>query len=191
MATSELNKRADEIEALVKKAQKGDQEAFGELYEILIDPVYRYIYYRVNSDDAEDLVETVFLRVWENLRQYRPRKKYFSAWVFRIAHNLVVDHYRASKAGVTEELGEHLPDQNRQHNPIKNTQNALSKEVLKEAISKLKKPYQEIIVHKFINELSNKELSEVLGKSEGSLRIMQYRALKALRRELEEMGIKQ
>lgn len=191
MAKNDLNERADEIEALVKKAQKGDKDAFAEIYEILVDPIYGYIYYRVKDDDAEDLVETVFLRVWENLRQYRPRKKYFSAWVFRIAHNLVVDYYRASQNDSTEELSEHLPDQSREHNPIRNTQNALSREVLKEAISKLRKPYREIIIHKFINELSNKELSQIMKKSEGSLRIMQFRALKALKRELEDMGINQ
>lgn len=191
MAKNELNERADEIEALVKKAQKGDRDSFAEIYDILVDPIYRYIYYRVKDDDAEDLVETVFLRVWENLKQYRPRKKKFSSWVFRIAHNLVVDYYRSSQNESTEELSEHLPDQNRQHNPIRNTQNALSREVLKEAISKLRKPYREIIIHKFINELSNKELAEVMGKSEGSLRIMQFRALKALRRELEDMGVSQ
>ncbi len=191
MSGSELNERSEEIEELVLMSQKGDRDAFGKIYDILINPIYRYVYYRVRSVDAEDIVETVFLKVWENIHQYRRKKHSFSSWVFRIAHNLVVDYYRSSPNNRMDELNEQLPDVNREHNPIKKTQNALTKEILKEAISNLKKTYQEIIIHKFINELSNSELAEILGKSEGSLRILQHRALKALRRELEDRGIDQ
>jgi RNA polymerase sigma-70 factor, ECF subfamily len=191
MASNELTERAEEIEILVLKSQKGDKDSFAKLYDIFIDPIYRYVYYRVHSCDAEDLVETVFLKVWENIHQYKKKKYSFSSWVFRIAHNLVVDYYRAAKSNTMDELNEQLPDVNREHNPIKNTQNALTKEALKKAISRLKKNYQEIIVHKFINELTNQELAEILDQSEGSLRILQHRALKALRRELEEMGLDQ
>lgn len=189
MAGNELNERSEEIEKLVKMAQKGDHDSFAELYDIFIDPIYRYVFYRVKSVDAEDLVETVFLKVWENIKQYKPQKKMFSAWVFRIAHNLVVDYYRASKDGLMDELSVQLPDQDREHNPIKKTQDVLSKEVLKQAISKLKRQYQDIIIYKFINDLSNKELVDVFEKSEGSLRILQFRALKALKKELKNMGL--
>lgn len=190
MSSSELNERGEEIEKLVKKSQKGDQDAFAEIYDIFIDPIYRYVYYRVKSVDAEDLVETVFLKVWENIRQYKPRKKSFSAWMFRIAHNLVVDYYRASKGNFIEELTLQLPDQSREHNPICVTQGVLDQDLLKEAIGKLKKQYQEIIIYKFINDLSSKEIADILKKSEGSLRILQFRALKALKRELIDMGVK-
>lgn len=189
MASGELSERVAEIEKLVKLAQNGDHDSFSKLYDILIDPIYRYVYYRVKSVDAEDLVETVFLKVWENLRQYRPKKRSFSAWVFRIAHNLVVDYYRGSKDNMIDELDEQLPDQNREHNPIRNTQNILTQEILKQAISKMKKQYQDIIVYKFINEFSNKEMAEIFGRSEGGLRILQFRALKALKHELREMGV--
>lgn len=177
-----------EIEELVFKAQDGDQQSFAELYDIFVDPIYRYVYYRVNSADAEDLVETVFLKVWENLRQYRQQKnKSFSAWIFRITHNLVVDYYRKDKS--SEELSINIPDQNRQHNPIKVTQDSMNKEVLGKAIKKLKPAYQEVIIYKFINELSNSEIAEILKKTEGSLRILQHRALKALKVELKDMGV--
>lgn len=178
-----------EIEALVKLAQNGDKDAFSKLYDTLIDPLYRYVYYRVDSAEAEDLIEIVFLKVWENICSYKPQKKSFSAWVFRIAHNLIVDHYRASKDRIHDELNPHLPDQNRQHNPIKNAQTKLDNELLKKAITTIKPEYQEVILYKFINELSNKEIAEILNKSEGSLRILQFRALKALKKTLEDMGI--
>ncbi len=188
-STSNLNIRGEEVEKLVELVQGGDHEAFSRLYDIFIDPIYRYIYYRVNSSDAEDLVETVFLKVWENIRQYKSKKKSFSAWVFRIAHNLVVDYYRAAKDRNFEELDMQIADQDRQHNPIKTVQNILDNQTLKIALRKLKKPYRDLVVYKFINELSNKEIAEILGKSEGSLRILQFRALKALKKELADMGV--
>jgi len=190
MSSNDLKSRSDEIEKLVKIAQKGDQDAFAQIYEIFVDPIYRYVFYRVKAVDAEDLVETVFLKVWQNIRQYKPKKRSFSAWIFRIAHNLVVDYYRASKDKHVDELSVQIPDTRREHNPIKTTQGVLDSENLKIAINKLKKQYQEIIIYKFVNELTNKEISEILKKSEGSLRILQFRALKALRLELEDMGIK-
>ena len=188
-STSNLNIRGEEVEKLVELVQDGDHEAFSRIYDIFIDPIYRYVYYRVNSADAEDLVETVFLKVWENIRQYKPKKKSFSAWVFRIAHNLVVDYYRAAKDRNFEELDMQIADQDRQHNPIKTVQNILDNQTLKIALRKLKKPYRDLVVYKFINELSNREIAEILGKSEGSLRILQFRALKALKKELADMGI--
>lgn len=187
--SQDLKSRGLEIEALVAAVQNADHHAFSKLYDIFIDPIYRYVYYRVSPMDAEDLVETVFLRVWENIRQYQPKNKSFSAWIFRIAHNLIVDYYRSNKDSFVSELDPMLPDQNRQHNPIKMTQNVLDKEVLKVALNKLKKQYQEIIIYKFINELSNQEIAQILGKSEGGLRILQFRALKALKRELSNIGI--
>lgn len=177
------------IESLVKLAQEGDREAFARLYDLFIDPIYRYVYYRVSLVDAEDLVETIFLKMWEHIRQYKRQKKSFSAWAFRIAHNLVVDYYRANKDKMYEELTSNIPDQDRRHNPVKVTEGNLDKEMLKKAILSLRKDYQDIIVHKFVNELSNKEIADILGKSEGSLRILQFRALKALRKELEEFGL--
>ena len=77
----------------------------------------------------------------------------------------------------------------RQHHPIRITQNRFDNETLKKAMAKLKKQYHDIILYKFINDLSNGEIAEILGKSEGSLRILQFRALKALRKELEELGV--
>ena len=179
----------EEIEDLVLASQAGDHDAFSKIYDVFIDKIYRYVYFRVNADDAEDLVETVFLKVWENLKKYKKKEKtYFSSWIFRIAHNLVVDHYRSYKNIDSLELNIQIPDENRQHNPIKNAQNTFDQDTLRRAIANLKKNYQQILIHKFINELSNKEIADILNKSEGSLRILQFRALKALKKELKQMG---
>ncbi len=179
----------EHIEQLVEKVKLGDKEAFSELYEIFIQPIYRYVYYRAPEPEVEDIVETAFLKVWEKIHKYRRQKnKSFSAWLFRITHNLIADFYRGRKTP-TVELDETIPDEQRTHNPIKHTQNQLSQEYLQEAISKINPQYQEIITLKFINELSNKEISDILKKSEGALRILQFRALKSLKKVLTEMGI--
>jgi len=189
MASGDLKNRKEEIEVLVKASQDGDHDAFSELYDIFIDPIYRYVYFRVNAENAEDLVEIVFLKVWENIQKYKKKKKiYFSSWIFKIAHNLVVDHYRSHKDIDSLELNIQIPDQNRQHNPIKSTQHILNQKTLKFAINKLKKSHQQILIYKFINEFSNREIAELLKKSEGSLRILQFRALKALKKELKDIG---
>lgn len=190
MSVGDLNEKKEEIELLVKKVQKGDQEAFSTIYDYLVDSLYRYIYYRVNStEDAQDLLETVFLKVWENIRGYKSTNNTFVAWVFRIAHNLIVDYYRASKDRQVDELSMDIVDQDRRHNPIKATQQVLDQKVLKMAIAKLKKKYRDIIIYKFINDFSNQEIVDILGKNEGNLRILQFRALKALKKELNEMGV--
>lgn len=187
---SNLKERRGEIEQLVLKVQDGDQSAFADLYDIFIDPIYRYVYYRVKSSEVEDLVETVFLKVWEHIKKYQESKKSsFSAWIFRIAHNIVVDHYRSAKNRETDVLDFSVPDHKRDHNPIRITEDSIDRKVLRVAINKLKKNYREVIVHKFINDFSNAEIAELLGRSEGSLRILQHRALKALRAELHHMGV--
>lgn len=180
----------EKIEELVRLVQEGDQESFAVLYDIFIDDIYRYVFYRVKTSDAEDLVENVFLKVWENIRKYKSGKSSFSAWIFRIAHNLIVDYYRTSKDRNFDELKIDIPAYKREHNPIKSVERIFDHEALKQALGKLKKEYQEIIVHKFVNEFSNSEVAQILNKSEGSLRILQYRALKALKIELENLGIK-
>lgn len=179
----------EEIEALVKKVQmKADQEAFADLYHYFVDRIYRYVFYRVKSEDSEDLVEMVFVKAWENIRQYKRANRTFSAWIFRIAHNLVVDYYRASKDRV-EELDFQYADSKDEANPVKLAELSLTHSSLKKAISKLKKQYQDVVVLKFINELSNKEIAYLLGKNEGTLRILQFRALRALKEELKKEGV--
>jgi len=187
---SDLSDKKEEINALVELVQKGDHDAFASIYDIFIDHIYRYVYYRVRQEDAEDLVETVFLKVWENIGKYSNQKnKSFSAWIFRITHNLVVDYYRAAKDRDFDELKIDIAASEREHSPIKNAEKALDNEALKSAILKLKKNYQDVIVYKFVNELDNSEIAAILNRSEGSLRILQFRALKALKEILKDMSV--
>ena len=179
-----------EIEKLVSQAKKGDVNAFSKLYDYFADNIYRYVFFRVDSvEDAQDLTETVFLKSWENLYQYKSGgNNSFSSWIFRIAHNLVIDYYKLNKQ--IESLTEDYIDERTGRHPLDITEKSLNSALLKDAIEKLKENYKQIIILKYINELSNDEIAAILKKNEGSVRILQFRALKELKKILENMGMK-
>lgn len=177
-------KNSRDLSALVALAQKGDTEAFGSIYDELVKPVYRYIYYRVDPQIAEDLTEDTFLKVWQNIKKYKKGKNPFSSWVFRIAHNLVCDYYRKNEQFA--EIDENLPDTKDNLNPERQINIQFNKIKLRKAINKLPENYQQVIILKYINELNNTEIAEAIGKSEGAIRTLQFRALNQLRTILDE-----
>lgn len=185
---SEKKYSPEQLDAFVADAQQGKTEAFEELYNSFVDQIYRYTYYRVGREDALDITEAVFLKVWENLGSYRVGRNYFSSWIYRIAHNAVVDHYRTNKESV--ELSFDIRDEKRDADPVRIAEGSLSGEVLMKAISKLKRRHQQVIVLKYINELENSEIASIMRRTEGSLRILKLRALRALRQVLDEMNIR-
>ena len=172
-------KKNTELDELVLKAQKGDSDAFGKIYDELVKPVYRYIFYRVEKEVAEDLTEDVFFKVWENLNKYKKGKHPFTSWVFRIAHNLVVDYYRKNKQ--YDEIDENIVDDRDSADPEKTTNIKLTNITLRKVIKKLPDNYREVIILKYVNELDNTEISSALNKSESSIRTIQFRALEKLR----------
>jgi len=164
---------------LVELAQKGDTEAFGRVYDELVKPVYRYIFYRVDKNIAEDLTEETFLKAWKNLSKYKKGKYPFSAWIFRIAHNLVVDHYRKFESST--EINEEYTDTKLHASPSYQVNLRLNELKLKSAINKLPENYQQVILLKYINEEDNGTIAKVIGKTEGAVRTLQFRALEKLR----------
>ncbi len=178
-----------EIEQLVEKAQQGDIDAFGQIYDLYVQKIYRYIFFKVRKEEALDMTETVFLKTWENINKYRKREgSSFAAWVFRIAHNLIVDHHRFHQDIVA--LDPSVRDLKKESNPELVTEQALSKDTVRSALTKLKGNYQEVLTHFYINDLNHLEIAQIMRKSEGSLRVLKFRALKELKRVLLDMGIK-
>lgn len=189
MAENDLKVHEQEIEKLVVEAQNGHTDAFAKLYDFFIQPVYRYVYFKVPKEDALDITESIFLKIWERLKGYKKSpESSFSAWVFRIAHNMVVDHYRLHKDSL--QLDDNLRDENREADPVFTVERKMSRDRLRFAISKLKKKYQQILLLKYVSELENDEIAKILNKSEGSLRILKMRALQALKKVLEDMNIR-
>lgn len=167
-----------DVRDLVERATRGDATAFGQLYDRHIDSIYRYVYYRVGSPaEAEDLTEEIFLRAWEAIGRFRWQGAPFSAWLFRLAHNRVVDHRRSRRPET--ELLETEPA--RTPDPETIVGERLDWERAIGAMRELTPDQQEILTLKFIEGLDNREIVEVTGKSEGAIRAIQFRALSALR----------
>jgi RNA polymerase sigma-70 factor, ECF subfamily len=172
-----------DVEALVERAQAGDREAVGAIYDRLAGRVYRFALFRVGSQaDAEDLMQRTFLKMIEALPRYRRRGPPFEAWFFRLARNSVIDHLRARR---THQPLETLADA---HSPAPSPEEtaALASEFakLEHAMHELTPIQQEVIGYRFMAGLSAREIGQVIGKREGSVRAVQFRALQALRRSL-------
>jgi RNA polymerase sigma-70 factor (ECF subfamily) len=181
-----LHDPADDA-ALVARA-KGDPEAFGALYERYVGKIYSYLYYRTgNTHDAEDLTARVFQRALAGLDRYTSRGLPFSAWLYRIAHNLVANWHRDQRRRQHLPLHEvapaELPD-GRDEAPEAQAESREERETLLAAIRRLPGDRQQLLVLKFVERLSNAEIGVVLNRSEGAVKSLYHRTLLALRDEL-------
>jgi len=170
---------------LIARAQGGEVEAFGELYQRYLDLIYRYIRVRVAEDRvAEDLTEVVFLRSFETLGRYKERGRPFSAFLYQVARNLLVDHYRQKKQEVS------IEDANQMATSAPTVdEHVIQSERIREighALTSLPSDYQEVIRLRVILALSTADVAAWMGRSEGAIRVLLHRALTALRRRLVE-----
>ncbi len=172
---------------LAIRASSHDPEAFAELYDLYVDKIYNYVYYKVgNTAEAEDLTAQVFTRAWEAIGSYQWQGHSFSPWLFRIAHNLVVDYHRARRPTVVLDALETHPnlsntDENR---PEQVLQSMMTMERIREAIDQLTEEQQTVIILRFIEGYSTADIAEIMGKQRGAIRGLQFRGLAALRKIL-------
>jgi len=175
---------SDELE-LVQRAVGHDPEAFGRLYDIHVDRVYRHIHYRVgNQQDAEDLTQQVFLKAWQSIPRYKETASPFIAWLMTISHNLIVDFYRTRKDKAYLEA-EILADGSAS-SPEQAAETSLEQQRLRRAILKLGSDEQQVVILRFIEGFEFSEIASVLNKKEGNVRVILHRALVKLRTILEK-----
>jgi len=173
-------------EQLIEQA-KTDPEAFGRLYELYVEKIYNYIYYRLgNQHDAEDLTAKVFYRALNHIAHYNHKGAPFAAWLYRIAHNLVVnwhrDHSRRQMVGL-----ENLDLRgDKQESPDHAAEQTNERELLLTAIQHLPRERQELLMLKFVERMSNAEIGRVLGRSEGAVKSLYHRTLVSLKELLAE-----
>lgn len=174
-------------ERLIQRARGYDPQALALLYRRHVGAIYRYIHLRVGREDlAEDLTADVFLKMLEGIESFDYRGVPFAAWLFRIAHDRVVDYFRRQAGKETVSLREGLSTSG--EGPVAITEAALARERLRQAFGQLTEEQQQVIVLKFGEGLTNAEVGWLLGKSEGAVKSLQHRALATLRRFLEEQG---
>lgn len=170
---------------LVERAQAGETEAFGRLYDHYSDTVYRYIYYRVGGKaTAEDLTSETFLRALRRIGTFTWQGRDFGAWLVTIARNLVADHFKSSRFRLEVTTGEMLDANEVEPSPEDCVLEALSNESLLRAVRKLNPQQQECVTLRFLQGLSVAETARIMGKNEGAIKTLQYRAVRTLARLL-------
>lgn len=171
--------------ALVQRAVARDAEAFGKLYDIHVDRIYKHIYYRVGSEhDAEDLTQQVFLKAWQAIHRYKKMSTPFVAWLMTIAHNLVVDFYRTRKdrAYLEAEILASDPALN----PEEVAETSLEQQRVRRAILQLGSDEQQVVLLRLVEGFEFAEIASALKKKEGNVRVILHRALVKLRKILEK-----
>jgi RNA polymerase sigma-70 factor (ECF subfamily) len=174
--------KVQDEQSLITRAQARDAEAFGRLYEAYFDKIYRYVAIKIgNRTEAEDLTQQVFMNALESIGSYKMREVPFSAWLYRIAHNQIVDCLRKRTRRPTLELDESLPIP-ADGDLVAETELKLDTKELVEATKKLTKLQQEVIALRFGADMPIAQVAKVMGKTEGAIKAMQHSAVAALRR---------
>ncbi len=174
---------------LAERAAKRDQEAFGKLYDLYVDKIYKYIYYKSGrTDEAEDLTAQVFLKAWEAIDHYRWEGYPFSTWLYRIAHNMMIDYYRTHRETFpldTARAKESNID------PFQSAERSLTSDQIRAALKHLTHDQQRVIVLRFLEGYSTGEVAAMMDKDPDAIRALQHRALRALQPWMTEEKVTQ
>jgi RNA polymerase sigma-70 factor (ECF subfamily) len=185
-AEAKPRESAQEIRRLVERAQRGDRGALEELYLIHFDRIYSYLHMSVgNRHDAEDLTTQTFLKMLESINRFRWGTAPFSAWLFRIAHNLAMDHFRSRRRWQPEEEVPEVPGSEEPSAEAEAMQ-SIGRESMLEMIDDLSPEQQQVLTLKFVFNFPNAEVATILGKTEGAIKSLQHRALVSLQKQLEK-----
>jgi RNA polymerase sigma-70 factor, ECF subfamily len=176
----------DEVRKLVERAQKGDRAALEELYLIHFDRIYSYLHVSVgNKHDAEDLTTQTFLKMLESIGRFRWQSAPFSAWLFRIAHNLAMDHFRSRRRWQPEaEVPE--PVDSEEPSAELEAMQSIGRESMRELIELLSPEQQQVLTLKFVFNFPNSDVAKILDKTEGAIKSLQHRALASLQKQISQ-----
>lgn len=171
----------NELRLIVDKARNHDREAFGMIYDMFYDRIYKYVFFKVgNMTEAEDLASQTFAGALKTISNFSWRGSTFASWLFRIANNVVVDYFRRQGRVMNEPIEEHL-EIVADVDPAKAAIDNLTFEKVQTAIAKLPKDQQQVVILKYMSNLSNKEAAQVLDRTIGAVKALQFRALENLR----------
>jgi RNA polymerase sigma-70 factor (ECF subfamily) len=174
----------EQVRKLVDRAQKGDRGALEELYLIHFDRIYSYLHMTVgNRHDAEDLTTQTFLKMLESIGKFRWQSAPFSAWLFRIAHNLSMDHFRARRRWQPEEEVPEIPGEEEPSAELQAMQ-SIGRQSMLELIEDLSPEQQQVLTLKFVFNFPNGDVAVILGKTEGAIKSLQHRALVTLQKQI-------
>jgi RNA polymerase sigma-70 factor, ECF subfamily len=171
------------LDRIVAKSVAGDSAAITELYDAFADRVYRFLLVHAREPaDAEDLLQRTFLKVIEGLPRYEERGLPFGAWIFRIARNTVIDHARTRRDHASLDAVLDHPDDRR--GPAELAEIASEQDVIRSALLMLTPDQREVIIYRYFADLTPREIGSLMGRREGSVRALQFRAMEVLRTRL-------
>ena len=179
----------EHVRELVARGQQGDRDALEELYLIHFDRIYSYLHVSVgNRHDAEDLTTQTFLKMLEKIGSFKWQSAPFSAWLFRIAHNLAMDHFRARRRW---QLEEEVPEPSGEEEPSAElaAMKTIGRESMLKLIERLSPEQQQVLTLKFVFNLPNAEVAAILDKTEGAIKSLQHRALVSLQKQIQEQEV--
>lgn len=181
-------KRSLKEKYLYSRLKKQDQDAFAEIYDLYVGDLYRFIYFKVsNVEEAQDLTSEVFLKAWHAAQDNGMNVTTLPAFLYKIARNTVIDHYRKKKSDFSlDEVIDSPIEPAAAHNLSKDFDTNLNLDLIQEAMRDLKDEYREILVLRYVDDLQTAEMAKILDKSKGNIRVLQYRALEALKSVLEK-----
>ena len=177
----------DDIQ-LIRLVQKGDSQAFGEIYDRYAGKVFRYLYtHLTHRQDVEDLTEEVFIRVWRALPGFREQGMPFLSFIFRIARNVLVDHYRREQRSREQVSSDEVTIRDDRPGPVEMMNVEGQRQELFQALESLREDYRMVLVMRFLNNLTPEETAQAMGRSAGAVRVLQHRALTALRNHIDQL----
>ena len=171
----------DGEDSIVLSAIQGESSAFGLLYDYYQPKIYRFVILKVgHREEAEDITHQVFLSAWQNINKYKVKGFPFSSWLYRIARNQVIDHYRTRKvtSAIDEVQPEYIISPAVAH---MNVEKDIEIDKVMKAVQGLDRNYQDVVIMRFVEDLSLRETAAALGKTEGAVKLMQHRAIKKLK----------
>lgn len=175
-----------EQQKLLGRAIRGEPDALASLYDQYADKIYSYIFHRVGQAElAEDMTGQVFMRMLEAIRADRAWRTSFSGWLYRIAHNLVIDHYRRRGRVSLVDLDDATPIAAKQGDPVPSAEASFDRAHLRAAMNQLTEEQVQVITLRFLEEMSIAETAAIMDKTEGAIKALQYRAVLALRRVMQ------
>lgn len=176
-------------ENAVARASLGDSEAFSLLYELNVNRIYNYVFYRIGSEvEAEDITSRVFFKAFGHISNYVDKGVPFSAWLYRIAHNLIANWHRDNFRRNEVSLDEHIDLPQHIDQPESAVEQTQEIELLLKGIRHLPDDRQQLLVLKFTEHLSNAEIAVIMKKSEGAVKSLYHRSLASLKVEMQKMG---
>jgi len=184
-------RETENVRELVARGQQGDRDALEELYLLHFDRIYSYLHVSVgNRHDAEDLTTQTFLKMLEKIGSFKWQSAPFSAWLFRIAHNLAMDHFRANRRWQPEEEVPEPPGEEEPSAELKAMQ-TIGRESMLKLIDRLSPEQQQVLTLKFVFNLPNAEVGAILDKTEGAIKSLQHRALVSLQKQIARQEVQE